>query len=93
LIDQTWPFIPGDQGGFLCCLPSLPNEREANLAASFDPAGIKTLFFMEVKRSAQSVSQCLSDALLGKIYSIVLWSLDLDQFMMGPGSLIHYMVS
>lgn len=34
----------------------LPNEREAKLAASFDPEGIKIVLLMEVERSGLNVS-------------------------------------
>ena len=56
MIDQTWPFSPGEEGGFQRSLLSLSNEREAKLAASFDPDGIKTVLLMEVERSGLTVS-------------------------------------
>lgn len=56
MIDQTWSLSVGEQGGFLCCLLSLLNEREAKLAAPFDPEGIKTVLLMEVERSGLPVS-------------------------------------
>lgn len=51
MIDQTWPFSPGEEGGFPHSLLFLPNEREAKLAPSFDPEGIKIVLVMEVERS------------------------------------------
>lgn len=42
MIDQTWPFSPGEEGGLPPHSPLfLSNEREAKPAASFDPDGIK----------------------------------------------------
>lgn len=66
MIDQTWLLSPGKkkEGGFPRGLLSLPNEREAKLAASFDPEGIKTGLLMEVERSELSVS--LSPCIAGK---------------------------
>lgn len=74
MIDQTWPFCSGEEGGFQRSLLCLSNEREAKLAASFDPCGIKMVLLMAVKRSGLSVSSRLSDMLLGKIYSPPPWS-------------------
>lgn len=40
--------VPEKQGGFQCCLLSLPNEGEAKLAAVFDLRGIKTVLLSDV---------------------------------------------
>lgn len=56
MIDQTWPFSHGEEAGLPHSLLFLTNEREAKLAASFDPEGIKTVLLMEVERSVLSVS-------------------------------------
>lgn len=88
MIDPTWPFSSGEEGGFPQGLLFLPNEREANLAASFDPEGIKMVLLMEVERAGLPV--CL---MYGWGRYAVLWSLRLVQFMVGPGSLLNHMVN
>lgn len=55
MIDQTWLFSPGEERGFPHGPLFLPNEREAKLAASFDPEGIKIVLLMEVERSGPPV--------------------------------------
>lgn len=49
------PFSPGEERGFPHGPLFLPNEREAKLAASFDPEGIKIVLLMEVERSGLPV--------------------------------------
>lgn len=59
MIDRTWPFSPGEEEGFPHGLLFGPNERQAKLAASFDPEGIKMVLLMEVERSGLPVSLCV----------------------------------
>lgn len=88
MINPTWPFSAGEEGGFPHGPLLLPNERQAKLAASFDLAGIKMVLLMKVERSG--LPFCL-------MYSweryAVLWSLRLGQFMVGPGGLLNHMVN
>lgn len=59
MIDRTQPFSPGGEGGFPGSLLFLHNEREAKLAVSFDPEGIKTVLLMEEERSEPSAEKVM----------------------------------
>ena len=92
LIDQTWPFSPGEEGGFPHGPLFLPNEREAKLAARFDPERIKKSVAYGSTKIRAVCFLCLPHVPLSKIHSSPLGSLRLGQFTMGPGDLIHYVV-